>query len=107
MKSLKTLFNIEFKLSIREFSGVLFGMILPVGLMLLLGTLYGHQRVDGQAYTLVQQAFPAVITIGICATGLMGIPITLSNYRDKQILKSFQVTPTSPLVLLMAQFLIK
>ena len=104
MKALKTLFKIEFKRSIREFSGVLFGLILPVGLMVLLGTLYGDQKVDGQGYTFLQQAFPGVITIGICATGLMGIPITLSAYRDKQILKSFQVTPSSPFILLMAQF---
>ena len=104
MKTLLTLFRIEFKRSIREFSGVLFGLILPVGLMVLLGTLYGDQKVDGQGYTLLQQAFPGVVTIGICATGLMGIPITLSAYRDKQILRSFQVTPSSPFVLLMAQF---
>jgi len=103
MKTLLTLFKIENKLSIREFSSALFGIILPVGLMCLLGALYGKQMVDEENYSLLQQSFPAVITIGICATGLMGIPITISSYREKQVLKRFQVTPTSPMILLMAQ----
>jgi ABC-2 type transport system permease protein len=105
MKTLLTLFRIEMKLSIREFSSALFGVILPVGLMLLLGVLYGDKMAEGGNYSLVQQSFPAVITIGICATGLMGIPITISSYREKQVLKRFKATPTSPLMLLMAQFI--
>ncbi len=106
MKSLRTLFKIEFKLSVREFSSMLFGVIIPVGLMLLLGVLYGDKMADdGSNVTLIQQAFPAVVTISICATGLMGIPIVLSSYREKKVLLRFKVTPTSPLLLLMAQFL--
>lgn len=106
MKKLLTLFRIELKLSIREFSGVLFGLIMPVGIMILLGILHGDKSAyDGASFTLVQQSFPAVATIGICATGLMGIPLSVASYREKKILKHFKVTPTSPAVLLGAQFL--
>jgi ABC-2 type transport system permease protein len=106
MKPLYTLFKTEFTLSVREFSGVLFGMILPVGIMLLLGSLYGDKPAyDGASFSLVQQSFAAVITIGICATGLMGIPLSIATYREKKILKQFKVTPTSPFMLLGAQFL--
>jgi len=81
-------------------------MILPAGIMLLLGVLYGERPAfEGAEYSLVQQAFPAVMSIGICATGLMGIPLTLAAYREKKILKRFKVTPTSPGLLLGAQFL--
>lgn len=105
MKAFSTLFKIEMKLAIREFSGILFGIILPVGIMLLLGTLYGSSTISEESnITLIQQGVPAVITIGICACGLMGIPITVSNYREKKILKRFQVTPTSPILLLSVQF---
>jgi len=93
-------------LSVREFSGVLFGLIMPVGIMFLLGALNGEKPAfDGASYTMVQQSFAAVSTIGICATGLMGIPLTIASYREKKILKHFKVTPTSPLLLLGAQFL--
>lgn len=104
MKKLWVLFKIEFKLAIREFSGVLFGVMLPVGLMILLGVIFGDKYAgENVSYTYVQQSFPAVITIGICATGLMGIPLTISSYREKKVLKRFEVTPTSPAKLLIAQ----
>jgi len=106
MKRLYTLFKTEMILSVREFSGVLFGLIMPVGIMFLLGALNGEKPAfDGASYTMVQQSFAAVSTIGICATGLMGIPLTIASYREKKILKHFKVTPTSPLLLLGAQFL--
>lgn len=97
MKTFLTLLKIEFKLSLRNFSGILFGVMIPIGLMFLFGALYDDP-------IKVQQTVPAVITVGICATGLMGIPITLSGYREKKLLRRFQVTPTSPLMLLMVQF---
>lgn len=106
MKSLKTLFKIEFLMSSREFSGVLFGILLPAGLMLLLGVLYGDgMATDGTGATLIQQSFPAVITISIAATGLMGLPLTISGYREKKLLLRFKVTPTSPMTLLLANFM--
>lgn len=106
MKKLLTFFEIELKLAIREFSGVLFGLILPTGIMILLGIIYGDKAAfEGATFSLVQQSFPAVATIGICATGLMGIPLTISAYREKKVLKHFKVTPTSPILLLGAQVL--
>lgn len=99
MKKLLILFKTEFTLSVREFSGVLFGLIMPVGIMLLLGF------IQGAPYSMARQSFPAVASIGICATGLMGIPLAIAAYREKKILKFFKVTPTSPFLLLGAQFL--
>lgn len=106
MNALVVLFKTEIKLSLREMTGVLFGVIVPVGLMILLGILYGNKHVEGEGYTLVQQSFGAVVTIGICSFGLMGIPLTLSSYRAKGVLKRFQVTPTSPSLLLVAHFMV-
>lgn len=106
MKSLLVLYKTEFKLALREFSGVLFGILLPIGIMLLLGILYGDKLAyENAPYTLLQQSVAAVLTVGICATGLMGVPITLSGYREKKILKRFKASPASPLLLILAQFL--
>ncbi|GMQ62990.1 ABC transporter permease [Vallitalea maricola] len=105
MKAFRTFLTTELKLAIREFSGIFFAIILPVGIMLLIGTLYGNKTVaENSNITLIQQVVPAVLTIGICASGLMGIPITVSGYREKKILKRFQITPTTPLLLLGVQF---
>ncbi len=105
MKTIRVLFKTECILAIREFSGVLFGILLPAGLILLLGVIYQGEMVEQETYTRIQQAFGAVITIGISATGLMGIPLTITSYREKKVLKRFQVTPTSPMSLLLAQVL--
>lgn len=105
MKTLKAMYKTEVKMSIREFSGVLFGVMLPLGLIILLGILYGEQMVEGENYSKLQLSVAAVLTIGVCATGLMGIPINLSGYREKKLLKRFEVSPTTPILIIMVQFL--
>ena len=39
----------------------------------------------------------------ICAGGVMGLPLVISDYRGKHILKRFRVTPVSPSVILLVQ----
>lgn len=45
-------------------------------------------------------------SVGFCAGGLMGLPLVVSEYRERKILKRFQVTPISPAKLLLVEFLI-
>lgn len=106
MNTLWLMYKTEAKLSIREFSSVLFGVLMPVGLMLLLGVLYGSSTAEANtAIRKVDMSFAAVSSIGICAAGLMGLPIALSDYRWRKILKRYKVTPASPLMLLSAHVL--
>ena len=51
-------------------------------------------------------SFGALCCISICAGGLMGLPLVVSEYRERKILKRFQVTPISPAKLLLIEFLI-
>lgn len=104
MKTLGVLFKTEFKLGIRQFDGILFGVLFPIGIILLMGFIYGNKPGgEGADYTMLQLSFGGVAAVGICATGMMGIPLTFADYRNKKILKRFQVTPTSPIKLLVAQ----
>lgn len=106
MKTLWLMYKTETKLSIREFSSVLFGVLMPVGLMLLLGALYGGSTLEtDSAIRRIDMSFAAVASIGICAAGLMGLPIALSDYRWRKILKRYKVTPVSPGTLLSAHVL--
>jgi ABC-2 type transport system permease protein len=54
----------------------------------------------------MDQSFGAVIAIGIGATGLMGLPLALADYRYKKVLKRFLVTPVSPALLLFVQVIV-
>ncbi len=96
--SVLKLSKIEMKLSLRSFDAVFFGIIMPV---IIVGIIYLVNK------TILTENFGAYISIGICAIGLMALPLTLSGYREKGILKRFQVTPTSPGKLLLVQLIVQ
>ncbi len=107
MKSFRTLFINELKLNIRNMNMVIFAVIMPLIVLVILGFIYGTEpATDGAAYTFIEQSFGALCTISICAGGLMGLPLVISEYRERKILKRFQVTPVSPLKLLIVEFTI-
>ncbi|MGN1099219.1 MAG: ABC transporter permease [Christensenellales bacterium] len=106
MKSFLTLFKNELKLNIRNMNMVIFAVVMPLAVTVILGLVYGTERADGAEYTLMEQSFGALCTISICAGGLMGLPLVVSEYRERKILKRFRVTPVSPLKLLLVEFLI-
>lgn len=105
MKSFMTLFKNELKLNIRNMNMVIFAVIMPLVVLIVLGFIYGTKPVaDGAEYTFLERSFGALCTISICAGGLMGLPLVVSEYRERRILKRFQVTPVSPLKLLLVEF---
>ena len=107
MKSFRTLLKNELKLNIRNMNMVIFAVIMPLIVLMILGFIYGTKpAADGAAYTFMEQSFGALCCISICAGGLMGLPLVVSEYRERKILKRFQVTPISPAKLLLVEFLI-
>ena len=105
MKSFVTLFKNELKLNIRNMNMVIFAVIMPLVVLIILGFIYGTKTAsDSVTYTFLEQSFGALCTISICAGGLMGLPLVVSEYRERKILKRFQVTPVSPLKLLIVEF---
>ncbi|WP_085833539.1 ABC transporter permease [Clostridium merdae] len=107
MKAFKTIFITECKLSLRGIDMFIFAICMPVVVILLLGALFGSKPAfDGAPYSFLEQSFGAVATIAICAGGVMGLPLVISDYRSKKILKRYQTTPTSPALLLAVQVVI-
>ena len=104
MKAFKSLLKTEIKLSLRSMDMLIFAICMPVVVVVILGMIYGNKPAfDGAGYTFMQQSFGAVSTIAICAGGVMGLPLVVSDYRHKKILKRFEVTPTSPTIILAVQ----
>ena len=107
MKTFRTMMKIELKLSLRGMDMLLFAICMPIVVLAILGMLYGNKPAfEGADYTFLEQSFGALTTISICAGGVMGLPLVVSDYRDKGILKRFQVTPISPLLILSVQVVI-
>lgn len=104
MKTFNTMLKTELKLSLRGMDMVIFAIFMPIVVLLVLGIIYGNKPAfDGATYTFLDQSFGAITSISICAGGVMGLPLVVSDYRSKHILKRFKVTPISPIVILLVQ----
>lgn len=107
MKAFRTMFKTELKLSLRGMDMFIFAICMPVVVIAILGIIFGDKPAfDGAGYTFLEQSFGAVSTIAIAAGGVMGLPLVISDYRQKKILKRLKVTPTSPTVILAVQVLV-
>lgn len=107
MKAFRALFKIEIMLSLRGMDMFIFAICMPVVVVIILGAVFGSKPAfDGSGYTFLEQSFGAVSTIAICAGGVMGLPLVISDYRSRKILKRFKVTPAGPALILTAQVVV-
>ncbi|NLK99493.1 MAG: ABC transporter permease [Clostridiales bacterium] len=89
---------------LRGMDMLIFAVIMPIVVLIVLGIIYGGKPAyEGADYTFIQQSFGALTSIAICAGGVMGLPLVVSDYRSKQVLKRFKVTPITPIIILLAE----
>ncbi|MDL2220657.1 ABC transporter permease [Eubacteriales bacterium OttesenSCG-928-N14] len=104
MKAFRIMLKTELKLSLRGMDMFIFAICMPLVVLVILGIIYGNKPAfEGADHTFLQQSFGALSTIAICAGGVMGLPLVISDYRSKKILKRFKVTPVSPARILVVQ----
>lgn len=99
MKRFLKLYLIEQRMALRSGDILLFGIAMPVGIMILITMIAGN-KMAGDGYTYMESSFASLVAVGICAAAFMGIPLTITDYRDKKILKHFFATPCSPMWIL-------
>lgn len=104
MNKFITMLKVELKLSLRGMDMFIFAVCMPIVIVIILGIIYkNNPAFEGAEYTFLEQSFGAVSTIAICAGGVMGLPLVISDYRQKKILKRFKITPVSPILILAVQ----
>lgn len=104
MKAFRTLLKNELKMSLRGMDMLIFAVIMPIAVLVILGVVFGKKPAfEGAEYSFLDQSFGALCSISICAGGVMGLPLVISDYRSKQILKRYQVTPIKPGLVLMVE----
>jgi len=97
----------ELKLSLRGMDMLIFAICMPIIVLVILGVIYGDQPAyAGASYTFLEQSFGAIVSIAISAGGVMGLPLIISDYRGKKILKRLKVTPARPVIILLVQITI-
>lgn len=104
MKTFKIMLKTELKLSLRGMDMFIFAICVPIVVLIILGVIYGNKPAfEGAEYTFLEQSFGALTTISICAGGVMGLPLVISEYRSRHILKRYKVTPVHPSLILLVQ----
>ncbi|RDE35058.1 ABC transporter permease [Parageobacillus thermoglucosidasius] len=107
MKMLYNITYIEFKLFLRTFVNVFFSLVFPSMLLLIFGGIYGNEPSDMfQGHGTVDVSVPAYIAMIIAVTGIMSLPLSVSGYRERKILKRLKATPINPFYILLSQILV-
>lgn len=87
MKAFGVLLKNELKLNIRNMNMVIFAVIIPLAVLIILGLIYGTSpAAEGADFTFLEQSIGALCAISMCAGGLMGLPLVVSEYRERKIL---------------------
>lgn len=106
-KSIIGFLKFEFIMFRRNYVTAFFLLLFPTMMLLIFGSIYGNEPSELYGgFGAIDMFVPAYSGIVIAVTGLMNIPLTLCEYREKGIFKRYRATPTKPSYLICSQLLI-
>jgi len=107
MKIITRLSVFELRLFSRNFINMFFLLVFPALMILVFGGIYGNepQEIFG-GFGTVDISVPAYAGMIISITGLMSLPLTLCEYREKRILKRYKATPIEPIYVILSQIMV-
>jgi ABC-2 type transport system permease protein len=107
MKSFLKLIKVDFKLLMREFIVVFFSIVFPVFMILIFGGVYGNKATPFfGGYGSIDVMVPSYLGVIIAVNGIMNLPLTLVEYRDKKILKRYMATPLKSIYVILSQLIV-
>jgi len=96
LRKWKTIIKVEAKAILREPSSIFFIFVLPLVLTVVFGSAFGEDLIDPELGIMgIDKVFPINIVFIIANIGLMGIPISISELREKGTLKRYFAYPIS------------
>ena len=103
MKGFRELTLVNLKLYLREPIATFFTLAFPPLLVVLFGAMYGNDPSPMfGGYGSMDVAMPGYTAMILGTVGLLGVPITISGYRESGVLRRFQATPMRPLTYILA-----
>lgn len=107
MKLLLKTIMVEWKINSRNFANIFFSLIFPIMILLLFGSIYGNEPMsDYNGLGNLDLSTGGYICMVIAVSGLVNLPVTLSQYRESKILKRFMATPIKPSTILISQLIV-
>ena len=103
MKGFRKLTLVNFKLYLREPIATFFTLAFPPLMVVLFGAMYGNDPSPMfGGYGSMDVSMPAYTAMILGTVGFLGVPITISGYRESGVLRRFQATPMRPLTYILA-----
>lgn len=101
MNKIVKLSVIEIKLFFREKMAIFWTFLFPILMIWLFGAMFGNSKIGGMNYS--DAYIPSWIAVNIMTTAFFGIGTVMANYRERGILRRYQVTTVRPWMVLTAQ----
>ncbi len=97
----------ETKLFLREPMAAFFTLVFPLMILFFFGSIYGNEPTPFfGGYGSVDVSVPAYTAMIIATSGLLGLSIVISSYRERGILRRLKATPLRPHTILSAQVIV-
>lgn len=107
MKAFLTITLTELKLSMRTYVYVFFAFVFPPMMLLLFGGMYGNAPSEFYSgHGAVDVLTPSYIGMILAVSGVMGLPLGLSEYRQHKVLKRYKATPVGTGTIMVPQLLV-
>jgi ABC-2 type transport system permease protein len=105
---LAQLTRVEFRLFLRERVGPVWGIGLPVLLLVIFGAIPSFKKVQPgySGLTILDAYVPILITMSLALLALIAMPTALVNYRERGVLRRLRTTPAGPVRVLSAQLIV-
>ena len=104
MSRLTVLAGVEARLLVRDWTVLVFAFVFPAFVMLILAGVFGNQPDDGYAGQRPDDYYVAAsIGVPVIALALVGLPVALASYRERQVLRRFEAFGVSTAVVVAAQ----
>lgn len=94
----------EIRLLTREWGAMLFAFVMPPLMLLVLGGVFGDQPDEGFGNVLPSDYYVAAyLGIPMAALALVGLPVMLASYRERDVLRRFDAFGVRPVRVVTAQ----
>jgi len=106
MKSFLTLTWVNIKLYFREPIATFFTLAFPPLMVVLFGAMYGNDPSPMfGGYGSMDVSMPGYTAMILSTVAFLGVPITISSYRESGVLRRFKITPLRPIAYIIADII--
>ena len=107
VKLLIQVIKFEFKLFFRNMINLFFLLVFPTMMLVIFGNIFGNMPVaQFGGFGTIDVSIPAYAGMIISVNGLMNLPLTICEYREKKVLKRYKATPLNPVLVVISQLIV-